>query len=243
MIDQTPVDLTLSLIEQNHDEQVSIIVIHRDRPQYLNICLQSIAVCSVNNKYEIIVVDNGSKVKDAVDFLDSLGESECKVIRNKENLWWSKAANQGAKAADKNSKYFIFMHSDVVVTNRAWIDLFINVSESEDSGLIGTSMSSYVLENKKQLFIEETCMLVSRECYQDCGPFSEELPMIGAPFLFTMACAHAEYKPMTLSTPVIHHYGIFGVDANEFAKLSEKARTAIYPEWIKIPSRIKKRKR
>jgi hypothetical protein len=36
---------------------VSIIVVHRDRPEYLNICLQSIVVTSCNNNYEIIEID------------------------------------------------------------------------------------------------------------------------------------------------------------------------------------------
>src|SRR5579859_3521012 len=140
---------TFNLLQDGSNEQISIIVVHKDRPEYLNICLQSIAVTSLNNNYEIIVVDNNSTLKDAVDFLDDLEQGECKIIRNKENFWWSKAANQGARAADKRSKYFIFMHSDVVVLNPAWIDLMINVSESQDSGMVGVSMHSYHMENQK----------------------------------------------------------------------------------------------
>ncbi len=34
-------ELTLNL-ESNSDEQISIIIVHKDRPEYLNICLQSI---------------------------------------------------------------------------------------------------------------------------------------------------------------------------------------------------------
>jgi len=44
-------------LESGTQEQVSIIIVHKDKPEYLNICLQSIAVTSVNNNYEIIVVD------------------------------------------------------------------------------------------------------------------------------------------------------------------------------------------
>src|SRR5271154_2319073 len=101
-------DIVFDLQQQTTDEQVSIIVVHKDRPEYLNICLQSIAVTSLNNNYEIIVVDNASG-QDSQDFLNEI-EGEVKVIRNDKNEWWSKACNQGAKAADKNSKYLIFMH-------------------------------------------------------------------------------------------------------------------------------------
>ena len=40
-------------VHDNSDEQISIIVVHRERPEYLNICLQSIAVNSNNNNYEL----------------------------------------------------------------------------------------------------------------------------------------------------------------------------------------------
>ena len=53
------------------DEQVSIFIVHKDRPEYLNICLQSIAVTSINNNYEIIVIDNNSG-QESQDFLDSI---------------------------------------------------------------------------------------------------------------------------------------------------------------------------
>lgn len=235
-------EITINMLQDASDEQVSVIVVHKDRPEYLNICLQSIAVTSLNNNYEIVVVDNGSTSKDAVDFLDDLEEQgECKIVRNKENLWWSKAANQGAKAADKKSKYFIFMHADVVVTNPAWIDLLINVSESQDSGLVGVSMHSYYMEKQKIDFIEEWCMLVTRECWEDCGPFSEELPMIGAPFLFTMAAQHADHKPQIIRNPVVHHYAIFGLDVNSFETMSEVAQSKLPSLLRDLQSKVKRK--
>lgn len=237
-------DLTLNMLPDSSDEQVSIIVVHKDRPEYLNICLQSIVVTSLNNNYEIIVVDNASTLKDAVDFLDDLQEQgECKVIRNKENLWWSKAANIGAKAANKRSKYLLFMHADVVVLNPAWIDLLINVSESQDAGLVGVSMHSYYMDKQKIDFIEEWCMLVTRECWADCGPFSEELPLIGAPFLFTMAAQMADHKPQIVRNTLVHHYAIFGLDINDFEKFSERAMVQIPTAMRSLQTNVKKRVR
>lgn len=237
-------DMTIDMLQDGSEEHISIIVVHKDRPEYLNICLQSIAVTSLNNNYEIIVVDNGSTLKDAIDFLDDLQEQgECKVIRNADNLWWSKAANQGAKAADKRSKYLVFMHADVVVTNPAWLDLLINVSESQDAGLVGVSMHSYYMEKQKIDFIEEWCMLVTREAWNDIGPFSEELPMIGAPFIFTMAAQFADHKPQVIRNPIVHHYAIFGLDVNDFEQHSEAAMVTIPRLMRDLQSRVKRRKR
>ena len=100
-------ELTVSL-KNYSDEQISIIIVHKDRPEYLNLALQSICVTSFNSNYEIIVVDNGSD-KESQDFLDEI-EGTVKVIRNEKNMYWSAACNKGAKSADKNSKYLVFMH-------------------------------------------------------------------------------------------------------------------------------------
>ena len=122
------------LVIPTHDsveDQISIVVVHKDRPEYLNICLQSIAVTSFNNNYEIIVVDNGSD-EESQSFLEDI-KNEVKLVRLPKNEYWSSAANKGVKAADKNSKYIVFMHCDVVVLNPAWLDLLINVADNNKS--------------------------------------------------------------------------------------------------------------
>lgn len=212
-------------LESSSDEQVSIIIVHKDRPEYLNICLQSIAVTSMNNNYEIIVVDNNSGV-DSQDFLEDL-KDEVTVIHNKENLFWSAAANKGVEKANKKSKYYIFLHCDVVITNPAWIDLLINVSESSESGLVGLELQSYYMQSQKVDFIQEWCMLVSKDCWEKVGPFEERLPQIGAPFVFTVEAQNKGFKPQVMKNVIAHHYKIFSLDLNEYERLIEKAMVMI----------------
>ncbi len=220
------------------DEKVSIIVVHNDKPAYLNICLQSISVASLNNNYEIIIVDNASKTQDARDFLDELSNQEdCKVIRNKENLWWSKAANIGAKAASPDSKYLIFLHHDVVILNPAWIDMLINVSESQASGLVGVSLSAYTMDDitgKKSSyqFIEEWCMLTTRECWQDCGPFNEKLEQVGAPFMYTLAATWNNHKPQMIRNSLVHHYGVFAMNISDLEQWNDQGMSKL-PAFIR----------
>lgn len=221
--DEKP-ELVIDLNQDGSYEQVSIIIVHKDRPEFLNICLQSIYVMSSMSNYEIIIVDNGSG-KDSQDFLDALDEDGIKIIRNKDNLWWSKAANLGVKAADPHSKYFIFMHCDTVVLDFNWMDMLINVAESRQSGLVGTSMSTYMIRKQKVNFIQESCVLISRECFEDIGPWPEELPMIGHAFILTLKAQVKGYKPQAMSSPhyVIHHYKAFSMKPHEYTKMSEEA--------------------
>jgi len=204
------------------DEHISIVVVHKDRPEYLNICLQSIAVASFNNNYEIIVVDNASD-KDSQDYLDDIESQGIKVIRNDKNLYWSAAANKGAAVADKHSKYIVFLHCDVVITNPAWLDLLINVCESQKAGLVGVEMQSYWMQNSKVDFIREWLLLFTKECWDEVGPWPEELPMIGPSFILTLKAQHHDFKPQVMKNAIAHHYKIFSLDINEFERQTERS--------------------
>ena len=206
-------EMTVKLHE-NSDDHISIIIVHKDRPEYLNICLQSIAVTSFNNNYEIIVVDNGSG-KETQDFLNDI-EKEVKVVRNQKNLYWSAACNKGVQAADKNSKYFIFMHCDVVILNPAWIDLMINVSEAQKSGFVGVDTQSYMMGNQKVDFLQDHLLLFTRESWNDIGPWPEQLPQIGPSFILTLRAQQKGQRPQIMKNTIIHHYKIFSMDISEY---------------------------
>lgn len=212
-------------LHETSDEHVSIIIVHKDRPEYLNICLQSIAVTSFNNNYEIIVVDNGSG-KESQEFLKDI-EGEVKVVRNEKNLYWSVACNKGVQAADKNSKYFIFMHCDVVVLNPAWIDLLINVSESQQSGFVGIDTQTYMMGNQRIDFLQEYILLITREAWNDVGPWPDQLPQIGAAFIMTLKAQNYGHKPQVMKNQIVHHYKIFSLDISEFERMTEQAMAVL----------------
>lgn len=205
------------------DDQISIIIVHRDAPAYLNLCLQSIAITSISNNYEIIVVDNASG-KEGQELMDQLEEDgEIKVVRNKRNVYWGPAATQGAEVANKSSKYLVFMHCDVVIESPAWLDSLINVSQSAGSGLVGTEKQSFFMDNRRFDFIQEWCMLTTRECWEDAGPFPSDLPQMGPAFVYTMNAKKAGYDPQLIKTKICHHYRIFNLNVNEYERIVDHA--------------------
>jgi GT2 family glycosyltransferase len=183
-------------------------------------------VCSNNNNYEIVVVDNASG-KESQEFLDDI-KDEVTLVRNEKNLYWSSAANRGADAANKNSKYLIFLHCDTVIINPGWIDLLVSVSQARSSGLVGIDQSSYYLQGQKIDFIPEWCMLTTRDCWKACGPFSEELPMIGHSFIYSFKAQKNGYSPQVMKNPIVHHYHIFSLeDVSVWEKMLESASANI----------------
>jgi GT2 family glycosyltransferase len=216
-----PPELTIPLGDGS-DEQVSIIVVHHERPEYLNICLQSIHVCSNLNNYEVIVVDNASG-QETQEYLDVLQDEGIKVIRNTENKFWSAACNQGVEASDPHSKYFIFLHADTVVLDPSWIDVLVNISEARGAGMVGTTIKQYFIQKQKVDFIEEWCMLISRQCWEDIGPWPEELPLVGMAFIMTLRAQLRGHKPQTSGNQIVHHYRQLCIDASEYERMAEKA--------------------
>lgn len=234
-------DLTVSL-QDGTDEKIAITVVHRDRPELLNLCLQSIAVTSVNNNIEIIVVDNASTSKDAIDYIDFLEkEPDVKVIRNETNRWLAAAYNQGARAADRKTKYYVFMHQDCVVLHPAWLDMMIGIADQQGSGLLGFEEGTIQFDRQKLKYLQDWCLMMSRDCWRDCGPFAEELKQVGFTFLTTTAAGRFGYKPTTLNNmSLVHHYRAFSMDSSEYERMGEQSSILIpklFREIQQKPSR------
>lgn len=98
---------------------LSIIIVTYNTRELLMKCLVSLYHCNtaiVQNKTEIIVVDNGS-MDGTVGELKNLKTEKQKnnliIIENKENLGFSKANNIGIRQA--SGKYILLLNSDTVV--------------------------------------------------------------------------------------------------------------------------------
>ena len=119
------------------------------------------------------------------------------------------------------------MHSDIVILNPAWLDLLINVSEASSSGLVGIDTSSYYMGGQKIDFIQEYCLLMTRDCFSGINGFMEELPQIGNAFIMTLKAQTLGYKPQVMKNNILHHYRIFSLDVNEFERMTEKAMNSL----------------
>lgn len=219
--DQQKPEVVLDL-NDGSNEQVTIIIVHHNRPEFLNILIQSIYLMSAMNNYEVVIVDNASG-QETQEYLDVLQKEGIKIVRNATNEFWSIAANKGAAVADPNSKFLVFMHADCVVQDPSWLDLMINVSNGRGAGLVGLQLMSYYINKQKWDFIHEHCVLFTRDCWNECGPWREELPLVGPAFIMTLAAQYRGYKPQASTAQVVHHYKQFSGDPSEYEKLSEQS--------------------
>lgn len=95
-----------------------VIPVYNPELDYLEKCIESV-LDQVYKNWELILVDDGSRITEHHSYLDELNKKykNIIVIKNKENGGISKATNDGIKAA--KGKYIIFMDQDDAITKDA----------------------------------------------------------------------------------------------------------------------------
>lgn len=89
--------------------KLSIIIVNFNTAKFLRDCIESIIKSAGNLDFEIIVVDNASKEK----FQIPNTKYQIKVIRNKKNLGFAAANNQGIRQA--KGEYILLLNPDTLV--------------------------------------------------------------------------------------------------------------------------------
>lgn len=156
-------------------------------------CVDSI-VRHTKFPYRLIMIDNASE-EDTRAYLIALSKREdidVVLIRNEENLGYSKAVNQGMRAS--NSEYVCILNNDVLVTDN-WLTEMIDVSRKDERIGIVNPLSNYgsekpfgkrwedvarkIYEDNKGDYIETAaaigfCFLIKRKVIDNIGYWTEE---------------------------------------------------------------------
>lgn len=123
-----------SLIQEKID--LSIIIINWNTKQLLLGCLDSLSAQKRDNKYEIIIVDNGSTdgSQDAV----KKEYPSVRLVENERNLGFAKANNIGIRVS--SGRYICLVNSDVKVLDGS-IDLLCEyMDQNPDVGMTGPKL-------------------------------------------------------------------------------------------------------
>jgi len=118
---------------------VSIIMLNWNGRKYTKQCIESLAECTARKKYELIVIDNGSK-DGSIGMLEKMKNKRLvdTVILNSENRGFSGANNQGMKLA--KGKYIFLLNNDTLL-EKNWLEKIIKVAESDSrTGIVGPDL-------------------------------------------------------------------------------------------------------
>lgn len=98
---------------------ISCIVVHYNTPSYIQKCLEYIYLSKYKPK-EVILIDNHSKmfpeytIKKRVNSLSS--DVVVRIIKNKRNLGFARAVNQGFEKVSDKSQYILLVNPDLFLT-------------------------------------------------------------------------------------------------------------------------------
>lgn len=98
--------------------EVSIILINYNSSSYTLPCAASILEKTINNAFEIIIIDNNSSEEDFKQ-LAILKDERIKVFRSRTNLGFAGGNMLGVQLADRNSRYYFFLNNDCLLNNDA----------------------------------------------------------------------------------------------------------------------------
>lgn len=115
---------------------LSIIIISYNTRKLLECCLTSIYDTFKNRNFEVIVIDNSS-TDGSVEMIQKFSPL-VKLVKNSQNLGFSKANNQGARLA--RGEFLLFLNSDTEALPGALAKLFDFSRQQNPLGISGAKL-------------------------------------------------------------------------------------------------------
>jgi glycosyltransferase involved in cell wall biosynthesis/LmbE family N-acetylglucosaminyl deacetylase len=122
------------------DPLVSIIIPTRDNAPILRRCIDSIErLTTAGCRYEIIVIDNGSREPASVAYLEELKSLEqLRVIRHDTPFNFSELNNLGVRAA--RGDLLLFLNDDTEVLQADWLERLGGLAQLNHVGAVGAKL-------------------------------------------------------------------------------------------------------
>jgi GT2 family glycosyltransferase len=118
---------------------VSIIIPTKDQSELLAQCIESIFTKTTYLNYELIIIDNGSSEKDALDYLKSIdAKDNVSVIRAPGPFNYSALNNQAA--AQSRADVLVLLNNDTEVITPSWIEELLCYALQADVGCVGAKL-------------------------------------------------------------------------------------------------------
>lgn len=146
-------------------------------------CIQSIKEHTKSHDYRIILIDNGSLAEDHLAVAAALRPSRRLIVRNRTNLGFVKAINQGLSLA--TAAHVVLLNNDTEVC-ADWIDKLLMPFQRLDVGAVGPLSSSidswqgkHSLKSEYRVLNSNAmlaffCICIRLDVIQDVGLLDEE---------------------------------------------------------------------
>lgn len=172
--------------------KVSIIIIHYNTPHYIKSCMDAIFAQTYKN-IEVIFIDNNSTDKTALHIIDDdyADNKSLEVIKNKDNLGYAGAANQGIKLAiegKEKADYVVITNPDIIYSPTYFEKIIHRIEKDPKIAAITGKVYKYDFANRKPTKIIDTVGLLAfknrriiddGQGLTDTGQFDKEKEVFG----------------------------------------------------------------
>ncbi len=122
----------------NRKSEVSIIIPSKDHPEVLEVCLASLKKTIKNRKLDVIVVDNGSREENRLQYEKMKIKYGFNYIYNPMEFNFSHMCNLGAKYAC--GEYLLFLNDDIEASQEGWLDVMCSHAAKQHVGAVGAKL-------------------------------------------------------------------------------------------------------
>ncbi len=133
--------------------KISVIWLNYNSMRIIDVALESLeSIANLDypsNRYELIVVDNGSSDRSfetIKNFLEKKSDLRKKIIRLNRNLGFAGGNNIGFRARDSDSKYIFLLNNDAAIKDQS-IKLYVEIFEKHPR--IGALQGVLIDRNKR----------------------------------------------------------------------------------------------
>ena len=111
----------------------------KDKISFLKRNLKSIEEKTDYENYEIIIVDNNSKEKQTLDYLESIKKKKhIRILQFKSDFNFSKINNFAVSKA--KGKHILFLNNDIEVICKGWLKAMLEHSIRKEVGAVGAKL-------------------------------------------------------------------------------------------------------
>jgi GT2 family glycosyltransferase len=118
---------------------VSIILPFKDKPEYLQRCLDSIMKSSYRN-FEILLISNNSEEKETFSVVNEFLQQDARIKFHEYNQPFNYSAINNWGASQANGDYLLFLNNDTEVINFDWIEAMLEQAARQQIGAVGAKL-------------------------------------------------------------------------------------------------------
>jgi len=127
------------LAELSYNPLISIIIPTKDKAILLQKCINSIREKSSYKNYELVIIDNGSKDKAALEYFTQIIQiPNCKVIPFNKRFNYAEINNFAVGQA--KGDYIVFLNNDIEVISSNWLEEMLGYAQQSRVGAVGTKL-------------------------------------------------------------------------------------------------------